>query len=490
MIRRPPPCVPDDRPHAAARSGRDRLAWRWHRRQHDRLLLDPVGRLQADSRRCATPGRFSLSSPVPTRASTPRPSWPEYRDLRDRLRTITGLMAFRMAPLYVGESGHVERGNGLLVSSNYFSALGLEPAVGRFLRAEETDTRSDAVIVISYDYWKTRFGLAERHGRAHPPRQRPGSDDYRRRATRISGHRDAPDVRHVASRRRWHRCSSTARVRSTIAAVASTRCSAGSRQAPLVQAHRTELDAAMRELAVAFPQTNTGMRAEILSFWEAPRGPQRLLAASLVILQAITLLLLLAVCGNTANLVLARASTRRQEMAVRLALGAKPWHIGRLLLTESVLLALCGGFVGAALALWGTNALSAVPPMRVRGIPISLLTTVDGTGSGGRHPARARMRDASLVWCLRFSSSRVDPQQLRLGSSTPSRRRSTKPVDGGRGRPCRRRPPRRRLVLQKLHGNARHGSGIHARRRPARRLRSVRPATSRRGRHASSPAGC
>ena len=65
---------------------------------------------------------------------------------------------------------------------------------------------------------------------------------------------------------------------------------------------------------------------------------------------------------------------------MRLALGAGPWHIGRLLLTESVLLALCGGFIGAALALWGTNALSAVPPMRVRGIPISLLTTVDGTG--------------------------------------------------------------------------------------------------------------
>ncbi len=185
-------------------------------------------------------------------------------------------------------------------------------------------------------------------------------------------------------------------------------------------AAQAELDAAMRELAVAFPQTNTGMRAEILSFWEAPRGPQRLLAASLAILQAITLLLLLAVCGNTANLVLARASTRRQEMAVRLALGAKPWHIGRLLLTESVLLALCGGLVGAALALWGTNALSAVPPMRVRGIPISLLTTVDGTG----------LLVAVLLGlgcgCLfglvpAFQLSRVDPQQLRLGSSTPSR---------------------------------------------------------------------
>ena len=170
----------------------------------------------------------------------------------------------------------------------------------------------------------------------------------------------------------------------------------------------------MRELAVAFPQTNTGMRAEILSFWEAPRGPQRLLAASLAILQAITLLLLLAVCGNTANLVLARASTRRQEMAVRLALGAKPWHIGRLLLTESVLLASCGGLVGAALALWGTNALSAVPPMRVRGIPISLLTTVDGTRSRCRHPLGLGCGCLfGLAPALQLA--RVDPQQLRAG---------------------------------------------------------------------------
>ena len=77
-------------------------------------------------------------------------------------------------------------------------------------------------------------------------------------------------------------------------------------------------DGVMRDLARTFPQTNTTVQADVLSFWQAPRGPQRLLATSVVLLQGITLLLLLAVCGNTANLVLARASARQQEMAVRI----------------------------------------------------------------------------------------------------------------------------------------------------------------------------
>ena len=63
---------------------------------------------------------------------------------------MTDLMAFRMAPLYVGDSGHVERGNGLLVSSNYFSALGLSLRSAGSCAPEETDTQAvDAVIVIS-----------------------------------------------------------------------------------------------------------------------------------------------------------------------------------------------------------------------------------------------------------------------------------------------------------------------------------------------------
>jgi putative ABC transport system permease protein len=85
-------------------------------------------------------------------------SWLEYRDLREQLRTFDGLIAFKMIPLYVGERGRVERSSGLLVSDNYFSALGLAPALGRFLRADEVEKPgAAAVVVISFDYWRTHF---------------------------------------------------------------------------------------------------------------------------------------------------------------------------------------------------------------------------------------------------------------------------------------------------------------------------------------------
>jgi len=88
-------------------------------------------------------------------------SWLEYRDLREQLRTFEGLVAFRMAPLYVGERGRVERSSGLLVSDNYFTALGLTPALGRFLRPDEVEKPGTApVVVISYDYWRTRFAAS------------------------------------------------------------------------------------------------------------------------------------------------------------------------------------------------------------------------------------------------------------------------------------------------------------------------------------------
>src|SRR5438046_4714899 len=112
----------------------------------------------------------------------------------------------------------------------------------------------------------------------------------------------------------------------------------------------------MMQLAQLYPETNAGMHADVLPFWRAPRGPQLMLARALVILQGVMLLLLLAVCGNTANLMLARASTRQREIGVRLALGAGASRVAALILAACLTLSLPGAAVGAGMPRWSSHA--------------------------------------------------------------------------------------------------------------------------------------
>jgi len=136
------------------------------------------------------------------------------------------------------------------------------------------------------------------------------------------------------------------------------------------------MNAVLTELATTYPESNAGFTSEVPPFWKAPMGPQRMLAGGLLALQGILLLLLLAVCGNTVNLMLARASTRQREMGARLALGAGRGRIMSLVLTENMLMALAAGALGALLAAWGTNALRAIPFIGT--FPIRFQTRVDG----------------------------------------------------------------------------------------------------------------
>src|SRR5262249_4758183 len=124
---------------------------------------------------------------------------------------------------------------------------------------------------------------------------------------------------------------------------------------------QADLAQAMRELAAAYPATNATMTADLVPFWRATRGPQRMLGDALIVLQGVMLLLLLAVCGNTANLMLARASARQREIGVRLALGAGRFRVIRLMLVECLALALPGAALGVLVAIWGTTALRSVP---------------------------------------------------------------------------------------------------------------------------------
>ena len=194
------------------------------------------------------------------------------------------------------------------------------------------------------------------------------------------------------------------------------------------QEAQTEFSTAMAQLARDYPDASAGIGGEILPFWDSPRGPQRALISGLAIMQGVMLLLLLAVCGNTANLMLARGSTRQREMAVRVALGAGRWRIVSLVLSENMLLALLGAGLGAAMAVWGTTALRVAP--MIGSFPILFQTRVDaltltfaillGVACG-------------LIFSVApaFHLARRDPQDgLRSNSNTQPRSRARRVLMG------------------------------------------------------------
>jgi len=317
---------------------------------------------------------------VEARSETGYPglSWPEYRDLQERLSSFREVVAFRMAPLNVGAADWSERTYGLLVSGNYFSALGVRADTGRLFAPEDTATPGGPpIVVVSHRFWQARLaGAADVVGRTIRVNDRPftivgvvpasfvgtvmgltfdvwtpataapvlldGSRELENRAQR--GYMALGDLKPGVSR------------------------------ADAVG----DVNAVMRDLALVYPETNRTITGEVVPQWQSPRGPQQSIVAALAVLQAAMLLVLAVVAGNTTNLVLARASGRQRDAGTMLALGSGRWRIARLVMVENLLLSLTGAAIGAALAVWGTTALRSVPLPTPGGLEVAFHTRVDG----------------------------------------------------------------------------------------------------------------
>ena len=364
-------------------------------------------------------GSFYHLEPKSDTGTYPGMSWSEYLDLKPRLQSIEELVVFRMAPLNVGVPGRTERTYAQLVSGNLFSALRLKPVAGRFITEDEARRPGgEPVVVLSHDYWQTHYagspsaiGQTIRVNDSELTIVGVAPKDFQGTILALQFDLWVPATLAPALF-----AGSTELVdRNQRGYSALGRLRDGANEAGATG----EFVAAMRELAGSFPESNGRISGELMPYWKAPRGPQMMFITALGILQGVMLLVLLAVCGNTANLVLARASSRYREDGVRLALGAGPGSVIRLMLTENLLLGIFGAIVGIVIAWWGTEALRSMPPYGA--FPVRFQTSLDaiglafavilGIGSGllfGAAPA--------------LQLGRVDPQQaLRSGSRSSGR---------------------------------------------------------------------
>ncbi len=337
-------------------------------------ILEPIGGVRGGA-------RFHFIEPRGEGGSYPGTSWREYLDVRDRVVEMDRVIGFRLSPLTTGGTDGPSRVTAMLVSDNYFDALRLAPARGRLFSTRTAggdDTTPDLAAVVSHRYWQSRLGAA---------------DDVVGHVLQLNAQ---PLVIVGVAPRHFQGTAMGLQADVWVPATLAPRLFDGStelddrgqraytvlgalRPGATRPAAQADLDRIMRDLTREAPATNAGITADVLPYWQSPRGPQRFLSAALTVLQAAMLLVLAAVCANAATLLLARASARRQEVAVRLAIGAARWRVMSLLLTESLLFAATGTALGALLAVWGTSAFRAVPLPAPNGMTVELFTAVDWT---------------------------------------------------------------------------------------------------------------
>ncbi len=264
------------------------------------------------------------------------------------------LVAFRSGNVFLTGRGEPERLDAVWATANLFPALGVAPQLGRAFMPEEDRPGSEPVAILSHSYWHRRFGgdpaiigqslTLDREIRRVIGVMPPGFKFIRKA--------DALLPRTIDAQRELARN------------VGGTRYDIGNiigRLKPGVtpEQARSELDLILRRGKQANPKLTYGDKAILTPLGESLVGHlQRGLLAQF---GAVAFILLIA-CANVANLMLARARVRQKEMAIRAAMGAGRGRLVRQMLTESLLLSVCGGVAGLLLALLGVKALAPLTP--------------------------------------------------------------------------------------------------------------------------------